>query len=756
MPTPFLPYQRDPIAGNLTTPNSWYEFFRSLRQFIIDSGLDVGVIDQILARLDELEENQSGDFLIQGLLSVKVLGTPPGGLVQVQLENDVDQPGRLYAYRVDDDGVKGWSLIKPDETPSSIGVYMVDEAGDWIIDEDNRFQQSDLLLQVAADPDSTISNIQQTINYMLTPGIVSGCILSRLDVDTVRISAGRVLFASADDDGDSDLVFFNVPQVDFDIPADQETRYFAWTYNGGSPLAVMQTVDDFNRDTQIPVGLATRFNGTMVVTPNRYRTSQPVTNIIQRADALSPIIRDADVGGITLGALATRISTISAGRLWARLEDFTITAKASNTTPMVSTFFNGTGLTFTTGLTQWDNLNFNNLGTGSLQALGLNKWAVLWFFLAVDGTYGFAYGIGEHNTQGAAANEALPPYLNQDFLRQAYLVGRYVFQRGEDIPTLVEQQLSALANISVINDHNSLANLQVDGGAVSGEYYHLSQAQAVAVDAAVAAGGGFVNVAGTQTVTGAKTFTAVNTWANLSPQKFQGGSGNGAIIIGADVNATTLTANTRKVGRMVGPTYDNTSPSLLLFAMDHDVTSSRVYYGGFAGSTTVTAAMRLLFHTAAVAHTLGGTLRWEIDQNGHFIPGATNTYDIGTSALRVATVYAVNLNQSGARFESGVVSPAQLTANTDNWAVTGITTAAIIRASTDASRNLTGIASPTSGQMLRLINVGAQDLVLVHDATSTAANRFFLPNSANLTLNPNDSVSLWYDNTSSRWRALGV
>lgn len=137
-------------------------------------------------------------------------------------------------------------------------------------------------------------------------------------------------------------------------------------------------------------------------------------------------------------------------------------------------------------------------------------------------------------------------------------------------------------------------------------------------------------------------------------------------------------------------------------------------------------------------------------------PAADNAYSSGKSTARWSAVHAVNTFRYGAIFDTGTVTPAQLTANTDNWAVTGLGAASTIRASTDASRNLTGIASPTAGQRVALINVGAFDLVLVHDATSTAANRFLCPNSANLTLNPNDSVTLWYDTTSSRWRVIGT
>lgn len=100
------------------------------------------------------------------------------------------------------------------------------------------------------------------------------------------------------------------------------------------------------------------------------------------------------------------------------------------------------------------------------------------------------------------------------------------------------------------------------------------------------------------------------------------------------------------------------------------------------------------------------------------------------------------------------ISPAQLTANTDNWNPTGLSTAGVIRVSTDASRTLTGIVAPSRVKALILANVGGQDLVLKHNATSTAANRLYCPNDADYTLRKDSAVGLLYDTTSSRWRVI--
>lgn len=97
-----------------------------------------------------------------------------------------------------------------------------------------------------------------------------------------------------------------------------------------------------------------------------------------------------------------------------------------------------------------------------------------------------------------------------------------------------------------------------------------------------------------------------------------------------------------------------------------------------------------------------------------------------------------------------VVTPPQLTANTDNYA---LAVGQINRLSTDAARDLTGLVAAASGTTRLLVNVGAFNLVLKHQVTSTAANRFLCQGAADITLGPDDAADVWYDAVVSRWRA---
>jgi hypothetical protein len=101
---------------------------------------------------------------------------------------------------------------------------------------------------------------------------------------------------------------------------------------------------------------------------------------------------------------------------------------------------------------------------------------------------------------------------------------------------------------------------------------------------------------------------------------------------------------------------------------------------------------------------------------------------------------------------STVTTPAQITSNQNNYA---LATAEIVRLSTDAARDMTGIVAASDGTQRLLVNVGANDLTLKHqNAGSSAANRFFCQGAADIILNASLAADIFYDATSAFWRAF--
>lgn len=101
--------------------------------------------------------------------------------------------------------------------------------------------------------------------------------------------------------------------------------------------------------------------------------------------------------------------------------------------------------------------------------------------------------------------------------------------------------------------------------------------------------------------------------------------------------------------------------------------------------------------------------------------------------------------------------PAQITGDQNNYNPPGLSTAALIEISSDAARNITGLAGGAIGRMLALVNVGGSPITLKNQSgLSSAVNRFKF--SADIVLQPSDGVLLIYDPTPGvqAWAAIGT
>ncbi len=100
-----------------------------------------------------------------------------------------------------------------------------------------------------------------------------------------------------------------------------------------------------------------------------------------------------------------------------------------------------------------------------------------------------------------------------------------------------------------------------------------------------------------------------------------------------------------------------------------------------------------------------------------------------------------------------VLTPSQLTTNTNDYAPTGLDRVNVLRLSASGAVDLTGLKNPRAGKpkTFLIVNIGSNAITLTsEDAGSAAANRFLFPSA--LVLGQNASASIWYDVISERWR----
>lgn len=118
----------------------------------------------------------------------------------------------------------------------------------------------------------------------------------------------------------------------------------------------------------------------------------------------------------------------------------------------------------------------------------------------------------------------------------------------------------------------------------------------------------------------------------------------------------------------------------------------------------------------------------------------------------VPTCSAVAADLGGSVSFTGDITPPQITSDANNYNPTGLSTAAVLRLDTDASRNVTGLVGGADGRLILIFNVGSNNVVLVNESgSSTDLNRFAI--NANIALAANQGIILQYDSISLRWRA---
>jgi len=225
---------------------------------------------------------------------------------------------------------------------------------------------------------------------------------------------------------------------------------------------------------------------------------------------------------------------------------------------------------------------------------------------------------------------------------------------------------------------------------------------------------------------------------------------------GADIaSATALPVN------VAGMMHDVTGTTTITSLADPTNITSHLKILQFDGALTLTHSASLILPGAANITTTAGDVAvffyqgssvWTLASYEGANLSVSNDLTVGNDASITGGFTA-----GGELVYSGVIEPTQIGADQNNYAPTGVDAAAHIRVDSDATRTITGLsASQVEGTEITIFNDGANEIVLADEsASSTAGNRFALPNSEDLSLGAESSATLSYDATASRWRVKG-
>ena len=140
---------------------------------------------------------------------------------------------------------------------------------------------------------------------------------------------------------------------------------------------------------------------------------------------------------------------------------------------------------------------------------------------------------------------------------------------------------------------------------------------------------------------------------------------------------------------------------------------------------------------------------------------ATNALELNRTGATGAGA-ALHVISGVSRFDGDVEVNRNLFLDEDTQALVGnqnnlaLDNKVVHRFTADTNINITGLVAPTKKRSVIIIDVDTVDTITIENqsASSSAANRIITGTGGDLVMSPNDSLTLWYDLTTTRWRVI--
>ncbi|MDP4198460.1 MAG: hypothetical protein Q8922_01020 [Bacteroidota bacterium] len=249
--------------------------------------------------------------------------------------------------------------------------------------------------------------------------------------------------------------------------------------------------------------------------------------------------------------------------------------------------------------------------------------------------------------------------------------------------------------------------------------------------------------------------------ATLATGHIIAGNGGTATDVTVGGDATIGATGVLTVTKINGVTVNSTATDKNILIADG------TQWNSVAASGDVTIAANTgTLHVDAVQTGAGSSIATAINSSSS---NAINGDNIKTDATLKVTSNNLGVDLSHANTWTGTQTlqgvsltsaTVAITASPTNNLALG-TTGTYFYLNPDAAHDLTGIAGGSNGRMLVLINKTANAVTIDHDATSTAANRFWLPGGENIILATDGTATFIYDGTAGgdglgRWRMISA
>lgn len=269
--------------------------------------------------------------------------------------------------------------------------------------------------------------------------------------------------------------FANVTGTTLTIP-NNTTSYIYCDYNNGTPLYNYTTSPTIflTEARYSPVVRVTRESSTILHFEEYDQYAVELSNKALYKDiALHGFERQT---GLILSTSATRIVSLSAGFAWFGVQSYNLSQIISGTSGTVYEYYLTAGVWSRTLVTSYDSTYYSD-GTNRL-TLGNNKWVSKYFFRDIGSDTELYYIHGnQYNSQAEAIAEPLPTAPSTLTSHSLY-VGKIVIQYNATNGLAYPRSWDTALQSASVTEHNNLGGIQ---GGTTGEYYHITNTQALAV-----------------------------------------------------------------------------------------------------------------------------------------------------------------------------------------------------------------------------------------------------------------------------------
>lgn len=307
---------------------------------------------------------------------------------------------------------------------------------------------------------STYSTIQEMNDTFHSAGLLApGNIISDGGSGTVDLTQCEIAIRVSDS-AVAELTMATVAASSGVALTDNNLNYIYIEYNAGTPQFVVTTTERTDYNTNVDLGTVYRYGTDLHITNQKQiLVGDHGSLMVRRAIETNTFAR---VSGEITSETGTRNIAITTGVFWEGLTRFTIASVDTSAAGTFSYYYSdgASGFTEVTAQTQIDNTQYDD-GSGTLAALGTNKYGVHWVYRGVDGDTYCLYGLGSYSVS-QAVDVGSPASVPPHFEGHAMLIAKIIIQKSASTFYDLSTPFDTTLTTTGVTAHADLSGLSAD------------------------------------------------------------------------------------------------------------------------------------------------------------------------------------------------------------------------------------------------------------------------------------------------------